>query len=140
MPVILTKRVLDNHLKRAEQLFARDGDGNDDGGLKQSTKTGIAIGLICLFALLLGFYAVSQWRRQRPPPTSEDIRANETLDRWLYNVSHPAGKHSRHTHDNNRPTRRDSASTSSTLASLKDFRHDEHDPLPPPHAYMGTRR
>ncbi|THH09841.1 hypothetical protein EW145_g1741 [Phellinidium pouzarii] len=120
-------------LKSAVQLFARD---DDDGGLKESTKIGIALGLICFFALLLSFYAVANWRKKSTPPTLEEQQYNETLERWI-NKAPPRPEPPAYTSGERR--HRGSTSSCSTLTIPSEYvsRGRCELSLPPP-AHLGT--
>ncbi|KAL5524279.1 hypothetical protein ACEPAF_9419 [Sanghuangporus sanghuang] len=67
------------------KLVRRD---ENDGGLKTSTKLGIAIGLICFFTILISFWFIWRLRRKPQVTTEDDIFAQETLTRWEENVLH----------------------------------------------------
>ncbi|KAL5501851.1 hypothetical protein ACEPAH_9112 [Sanghuangporus vaninii] len=69
----------------ANKLVRRD---ENDGGLKTSTKVGIAIGLICFFTILISFWFIWRLRRKPRVTTEDDIFARETLARWEENVLH----------------------------------------------------
>ncbi|KAI5116885.1 hypothetical protein M0805_000401 [Coniferiporia weirii] len=138
MPILTGKDAAHILAQRAAQLEARDAGG--DGGLKENTKIGIALGLICFFALLLSFYAVSNWRKPRAPPTADDMRNKDTLERWMDNITRTHTTAAR-THDRNGSTRRESTSTLSTLTSQKGVsQRYEHEPSHPPLAYTGGAR
>ncbi|KAL5482375.1 hypothetical protein ACEPAI_8969 [Sanghuangporus weigelae] len=72
-------------LASLRKLVRRD---ENDGGLKTSTKVGIAIGLICFFTILISFWFIWRLRKKPQATTEDDIFAQETLARWEDNVLH----------------------------------------------------
>lgn len=113
---------------------------DNDGGLKTSTKVGIAIGLsesdsrffllvlletdllpqVCFVSILVSFWFIWRLRKKPQETTEDDIFAQETLARWEDNVLHGnrgsgSAKKADHERDH---TRRTSESTLATISTL----------------------